>query len=186
VGAARSSGKGSEPSGSNDRRTNALARLGSVRGVARQATRHVGRAGRRTVCAAGMGRAWDAGRRSTRAHLGFAFGARRSGGCITGVRSNVGIAAAAGRLAGASAKLERTRTCFCAAPRPGTACRRAVVGRPRRAGTRMGRARSGGSTNRARRAGGAVMGSAPCTAGERAASPSTGGGRTVMGSAPGG
>jgi hypothetical protein len=127
-----------------------------------------------------MGRSRDAGC-STRADLGFT--ARRAGGRLAGVWSDLGIAAAAGRSA-TSAKLEPARACFCAAPRAGTAHSRAIVGRPRRAGAGMGRARSSTSTNRA---GCPVVGSPARAAGEcAAASFFSGGGRTVMGCSSGG
>lgn len=170
MGSARRRSQGSEPCGSNHRRTaGAFAKLGSARSLARVAR---------------LGRAWDTGRCSARAYVGFAFGTRRTGGRVAGVCSNLGIAAA-GRPAGPSAKLERAsaRAWLCAATRSATAGRRAVVGCPCRAGARMGRACSGGSAKRAPCAGSAVMGIA---ARECAASRSTRGCRSVMGSASSG
>ena len=178
MGAAGRSGQEPEPGGGDDRgaAAGAIAKLGSALGLARQACGHVGRAGSGTARGTCMGPARLAGRRSTRADLGFSASPRRTARCLAGIRSNLGISAPAGRCA-ASAQLEPSRTCFCAAACPGTAGSSAVVGCAGRAGPRMGRARSRGA-KRVRRTRSTVVGSA---AGERASASSTRRGGTRMG-----
>jgi hypothetical protein len=178
VGTAGRSGQEPEPGGCDDRRAvaGAIAKLGSARGLARQASGHVGRAGSRTARGTSMGPARLAGRCSTRADLGFPARPRGTARCLAGIRSNLGISAPAGRSA-ASAQLEPARTCFCAAACPGTAGSSAVVGCAGRAGPRMGRARSRGA-RRVRRTGSTGLGSA---AGERPSASPTRRGGTAMG-----
>jgi hypothetical protein len=124
MGTARRCSPEPEPRSGYDRRTTAcgFAKLGSARRLAFQASWQLGRAGRGPPSGA---------------HLGFA--ASRAGGGLAGVWSHMGIAAAACCVR-APTELEPpgARALIGAAARPACARSRTLVGRSRRAGTRLG------------------------------------------------